>query len=231
MSTLVIIPTFNEEKTIGKLIDELFLLNLKLDILIVDDGTDLLPDVVKKKQKKHKNLFLHKRPNKAGRGTAVIYGLSFALDKKYDFIVEMDADFSHQPSELPDLMNLAAQNTVVIASRYDKGSKIENWSLRRRLFSSLANLYANLILGIGISDYTNGFRVYGREAINKLDLHKIKSSGYIVLSEIAYSLYKMDVNFKTRKTLFINREHGESNFTIKEVREAFLSIWRIKFEN
>lgn len=231
MNILVIIPTYNEEETIGKLIDDLFLLNLKLDILIVDDGTDSLPDIVEEKQKKHKNLFLHKRSKKAGRGTAVLYGLRFALEKKYNFMVEMDADFSHQPSELPGLMNLAGQNTVVIASRYDKGSRIENWSFRRRFFSSLANFYANLILGIGISDYTNGFRVYGREAINKLDLDKIRSSGYIVLSEIAYSLYKMDVNFKTRKTLFINREHGESNFTIKEIREAFLSVWRIKFEN
>ena len=127
MSIVVIIPTYNEEKTIGKLIDELFALDLNLDIIVVDDGTDLLPEIVREKQKRHKNIFLNKRTKKSGRGTAVIDGLKFAMENGYDYIVEMDADFSHQPSELPELLKLAGQNTVVIASRYEKESKIENW--------------------------------------------------------------------------------------------------------
>ena len=118
MSIVVIIPTYNEEKTIGKLIDELFSLDLYLDIIVVDDGTDLLPEVVREKQKRYKNIFLNKRTKKAGRGSAVVEGLKFALENSYDYAVEMDADFSHQPSELPELLKLAGQNTVVIASRY-----------------------------------------------------------------------------------------------------------------
>ena len=231
MSIVVIIPTYNEEKTIGKLIDELFALDLNLDIIVVDDGIDLLPEIVREKQKRHKNIFLNKRTKKSGRGTAVIDGLKFAMENGYDYIVEMDADFSHQPSDLPELLKMAGQNTVVIASRYDKESKIENWSISRKLFSYFANRYANFILKIGISDYTNGYRVYGRKAIEQLDFDKIKSSGFIVLSEIAYLLYKKGILFKTRSTLFINRVHGKSNFTISEIKEAFLSVWRIKHEN
>jgi len=225
---LVIIPTYNEEKTIIQLIDELFSLQLNLDILVVDDGKDKTGELVSEKQKEKQNLFLNKREKKAGRGSAVIEGIRFGLKKDYDYIVEMDADFSHQPKELPELMKLASPNGVVIASRYLKGSVIKNWPLQRKVFSRFANIYANFILRIGLHDYTNGYRIYGREALKKIDLNNIQASGYIVLSEIAYMLHLAGATFKERETLFINRVHGDSNFSLHEIKEAFASVIRIK---
>lgn len=225
---LVIVPTYNEEATIGKLVKQLLNLNLNLDILVVDDGTDKTPDIIKNHSAYGHQLFLIKRQLKSGRGTAVIEGLKFGLEGDYDYFVEMDADSSHQPDELPGLIKLAAADNVVIASRYLPGSQIKNWPLRRKIFSRLANFYANLVLGIGLHDYTNGYRVYGRAAVQKLDLNKIKSIGYIVLSEIAYFLHRRGVKFKENKTLFINRNRGVSNFSSKEIKEAFSAVWRIK---
>jgi len=225
---LVIIPTYNEQENIVRLVETLFKLNLDLDILVIDDGNDRTTDLIKKKQADSANLYFIKRVGKAGRGSAVLEGLKFGLAKDYQYLIEIDADFSHRPEELPSLLTLAAPNTLVIGSRYAKGSKIVNWPLKRRIFSRLANFYADLILGIGIRDYTNGYRVYGREALEKLDFDKIKASGYIVLSEIAYQLFLKGVEFRETPTVFVNRRRGVSNFSIKEISEAFLSVLRIK---
>ncbi len=225
---LVIIPTYNEEKNIIKLIDRLFGLNLSLDILVVDDGNDNTADLIKQKQTAVPNLFLIKRTSKSGRGSAVLEGLKFGLKGNRKLFVEMDADFSHQPEELSELLKLARPNNVVIASRYVAGSRIEGWPLQRRIFSKFANWYANMALGIGIHDYTNGYRIYARDAAEKLDFTKIKSTGYIVLSEIAYQLFKKGVKFNEQKTLFVNRSRGVSNFSWKEIRESFCSVWKIR---
>lgn len=198
------------------------------DIVIVDDSNDQTAELIKKEQVNFPNLFLLKRNDKGGRGTAVLDGLKFGLQKDYDFFVEMDADLSHQPEELSALLNLATPSGVVIGSRYITGSKIIGWPWRRRVFSWLANFYASLILGIGIKDYTNGYRVYGREAMEKLDFSKIKSSGYVVLSEIAYQLFLKGVRFSETPIIFINRREGVSNFSFQEIKEAFLSVIRIK---
>ena len=227
---LVIIPTYNEQDTIISLVDKLFSLNLNLDILVVDDGQDNTEKLIRQKKTANPHLYLIKRQSKSGRGSAVLAGLQFGLKKDYQYFVEMDADFSHQPDELLNLLKMSQANSVVIGSRYVKGSKIENWPLKRRIFSKFANFYADMILGIGINDYTNGYRVYGRKAIEKLDFNKIKSTGYIVLSEIAFQLFKKGVKFYERKSLFINRRRGVSNFSLNEVKESFLSVLRIRKE-
>lgn len=222
--TLVIIPTYNEEENIARLVDTLFGLNLNLDILVVDDGNDGTANIIEERRKQIQNLFLIKRGSKGGRGKAVLEGIKFALEKNYGLIVEIDADFSHNPQELPTLLAVSGDNTLVIGSRYARGSKIVGWPLKRRVFSKLANFYANLVLGIGLSDYTNGYRVYGRKAAEKIDFDKVRSSGYIVLSEIAYQLFKKGVKFVEVPTIFINRRQGVSNFSLKEIKESFLSV-------
>ena len=227
---LIIVPSYNEEDNILQLIESLSQHCPNADILVVDDGRDKTADLVKQEQVKHPNLLLLKRESKAGRGSAVVAGLKFGLDKGYDLLVEIDADLSHQPKELPQLLALAGPNNLVIGSRYSKGSKIIGWPLGRRIFSKFANTYANLILGMGIHDYTNGYRVYGREAIKKINLDTIKASGYVVLSEIAYQMFLQGVKFYEVPTVFINRREGVSNFSLKEVREALLSVIRIKRE-
>ena len=227
---LVIIPTYNEQDTIERLITVLFGLSTPLDILIVDDGSDQTSAIIQRLQAEHPNLFLIKRQTKSGRGTAVLEGMRFGLAHGYEYLIEMDADFSHQPEELPLLLAQAAPHRVVIGSRYLRGSKIVNWPVSRRIFSKLANFYAKLILGIRIHDYTNGYRVYSRDAVMQLQFERIKSRGYIVLSEIAYQLHRRGVEFVEVKTLFINRARGTSSFSLKEVKEAFASVLRIRRE-
>jgi len=225
---LIIIPTYNEQDNISQLIETLDGSYSDSDILVVDDGADETANLVKQAQAHKSNLFLLKRIGKGGRGTAVLAGLKYGLEKDYDFLVEMDADFSHDPKDLSALLKLAQPNSVVIGSRYVRGSKIIGWPLRRRIFSRFANFYAGLILGIGIKDYTDGYRVYGREAVKKIDFSQIKSSGYIVLSEIAYQLFLKGVKFYEWPIIFINRREGTSNFSFKEVKEALGSVMRIK---
>ena len=227
--TLIIIPSYNEENNIASLINALLVLPIEADILVVDDSSDGTASVVKKMQVSEPRVALIKREGKGGRGSAVLDGFRYALSQNYQRIVEMDADFSHDPRELPSLLAVSDTNKLVIGSRYLPTSKILNWPLPRRIFSKCANFYANLILRIGIYDYTNGYRVYGREALDKLEMDKIRSRGYIVLSEIAYQLFRKGVAFAEVPTIFVNRARGVSNFSLKEARESFVSVLRIRF--
>ena len=226
--TLIIIPSYNESENIIRLIDVLLLENQNTDVLVVDDSPDNTADLVREKQASEPRLFLIKRQGKGGRGTAILEGFKFALARDYKLIAEMDADFSHDPHEFHTLVAVSGDNTMVIGSRDIKGSKIVNWPLQRVLFHKFANFYANIILRIGIHDYTNGYRVYGRGALEKLDMSKIKGIGYIVLSEISYQLFKKGVQFKEVPTVFVNRRRGVSNFSLKEITEAFTSVIRVK---
>ncbi|MEO5927997.1 MAG: polyprenol monophosphomannose synthase [Patescibacteria group bacterium] len=229
--TLVIIPAYNEEENIIKLVEQLRALPISPDVLVVDDGKDRAAEMVRDLQTRDPHVFLIKREGKGGRGSAVLAGIRFGLEKGYRFLVEMDADFSHDPNELPRLMEAATEDIVVIGSRYVRGSKIENWPLKRRIFSRFANVYTGLAFQIGIHDYTNGYRVYGRNAIAKLDMNRIRAVGYIVLSEISYQLYKKGVRFVERPITFVNRTRGGSNLTLKEIKEAFTAVWKIRRAN
>src|SRR3989344_5803588 len=180
--TLVIIPTYNERENIAKLVESVTGQNLGLDVLVVDDGSDGTDQLILELQKTRENLFLIHRSGKGGRGSAVIEGLKYGLEKNYDYLVEMDADFSHDPQALGQLLAKAAPDTVVIGSRYMRGSKIIGWPFSRRVFSKFANFYASVVLGLGYSDYTNGYRVYPAALVRKLDLNAIRAKGYIVLS-------------------------------------------------
>src|SRR3989338_4140887 len=227
--TLIIIPCYNESENIVKLIDVLLGDNQNTDVFVVDDSSDNTADLVKKRQVGEPRLHLIKRQGKGGRGTAILEGFKFALARDYKLIAEMDADFSHDPREFWTLLAVSGDNTMVIGSRDLKESKIVNWPWKRTTFHYLANFYAGIILGIGIRDYTNGYRVYGRGALEKLDISKIKGIGYIVLSEISYQLFKKEVKFVEVPTLFVNRRRGVSNFTIKEIIKAFTSVIKVRF--
>jgi len=227
--TLVIIPTYNERENIAKLVESVTGQNLGLDILVVDDGNDGTDQLILELQKTRENLFLIHRSGKGGRGSAVIEGLKYGLEKNYDFLVEMDADFSHDPQALGELLAKAAPDTVVIGSRYMRGSKIVGWPLSRRIFSKFANFYASVVLGLGYSDYTNGYRVYPAALVRKLDLNAIRAKGYIVLSELSFALSKVGAEFAEVPIVFVNRARGVSNFSLKEIKEAFLSVVKVRF--
>ncbi len=226
--TLIIIPCYNESENIANLISVLLETYSYAEVLVVDDSLDNTADVVRAMQSGEPRLHLIKRQGKGGRGTAVLDGIRFGLSSDYGFIAEMDADFSHNPKEFGDLVAAAGDNVIVIGSRDIKGSKIIGWPLSRTLFHKLANFYARIILGIGIKDYTNGYRVYGRGALEKLDISKIKGIGYIVLSEISYQLFNKGVKFVEVPTVFVNRRRGMSNFSFKEIKEAFTSVIKVR---
>ncbi|KND46800.1 MAG: apolipoprotein N-acyltransferase [Parcubacteria bacterium C7867-006] len=226
--TLIIIPCYNESENIIRLVDILLKENENTDVLVVDDSIDNTSDLVKQRQVNEPRLHLIKRNGKGGRGTAVLEGFKFALARDYKLIAEMDADSSHNPHEFSSLVAVSGDNTLVIGSRDLKDSRIVGWPMNRIIFHKLANFYANIILGIGIKDYTNGYRVYGRAALEKLDMSKIKGIGYIVLSEISYQLFKKGVKFVEIPTVFRNRSRGVSNFSLKEVKEAFTSVVRVR---
>lgn len=228
----IVIPTFNEKENISRLIKDILKLNLSCRIVVVDDDSpDGTSRIVKEISQLNKQVELISRTNKRGRGSAVIDGFKEALkDKNIIYFMEMDADFSHDPKDIPRFLNKIKSTDVIIGSRYLEKSQIIDWPLKRLIFSKIANSYAKLILGIPISDYTNGYRCYKREVLEALDFSKINASGYIVLSEMAYEIFRRGFKLTDIPIVFVNRKRGLSNLKFKEITDAFSSVLKIKFK-
>lgn len=227
----VIIPSYNEKENIRKIVSQIFsLVNNNAHVVIVDDNSpDGTKKVVSDLQKKYENLHMFLRKGKGGRGSAVIDGLRYALENiDPELFIEMDADFSHNPEEILNMLALSRPRAVVIASRYIKGGKILNVRLGRRILSYLANVLIKLILRNPIIDNTNGFRCYRRDAVKCLLQHKFISRGYILLSESATLLNENGFKFIEFPSLFINRTRGESNATISEFKNSLVCLLNIK---
>lgn len=228
-STLVIIPTFNEAENIMELLSVLTRLYPAVHVLVVDDGSpDGTAARVKDVMETDPRIFLMERSGKGGRGSAVLAGFRYGLERSYQFFIEMDADFSHRPEEIASMFRQIGRVDMVVGSRYLPGSRIHQWGIRRTVFSFLANKFARLMLGIPISDYTNGFRCYTRKAVASLSMDQIDAKGYVVLSEVAMQLHRRGLKIAEVPTVFVNRRRGISNLTFNEIREAFKSIVRIR---
>ncbi len=227
---LVVIPSYNESENIEKLIDELLKQDKSIDVLVVDDNS---PDGTSKLVAAHKQIdkkvFLITRDKKDGRGGAVMDGFRYGLKskKKYTLFFEMDADFSHDPTEISRFLKKVETCDVVIGSRYRPDSKIVGWPISRTVFSYLANKYARLLLRIPISDYTNGYRLYKREVLETIKFDAIEKSGYIVLSEIAFQVHLAGFKIGEVETVFVNRQRGLSNLTMGEILSALHSVFRL----
>ncbi len=225
----VIIPAYCESANIIELCKDIFSHYERADILIVDDSPDTYTaDVVKEFAHPQVNL-LH-RETKGGRGSAVIFGISHYILGPYDYFLEIDADFSHPPSEIPGLVKYAEEKSLdlLIASRYLHGSKIVNWPLTRRIFSKAANLIARILLQVPVHDYTNGFRLYSNNGAKELvnTCGKL-GSGFIALSEILVNLYYRKYKIAEIPTIFINRIRGESSLSSKEIWSALIGLKKI----
>jgi dolichol-phosphate mannosyltransferase len=233
--TLVIIPTYNEAHNIGRLIDKLIELKPDVDVLVIDDGSpDGTADVVKQKKAEYpERINLIERFGKQGLGTAYVEGFKFALGKDYLFICEMDADFSHDPKDLPSLIREVKDGKadVAIGSRYCKGISIVNWPLRRLFLSYGANLYARIITGLPIKDTTAGFKCIHRKVIEVLDLDRISSNGYAFQIEIHFRAWKAGFVLKEVSIIFREREEGVSKMSKSIVREAIWKVWSLKFRS
>lgn len=233
MNPLIVIPTYNERDNIVALLSAIEMVLPSALIIVVDDNSpDDTSSVVELFSKKDKQVILIKRKGKGGRGSAVIRGFIEGLKKKeIDYFIEMDGDFSHDPKELKSILRSAKTHDVVIGARYLKSSKIVNWPIQRRIFSLLANLFAKSILWVPIVDYTNGYRCYRRKVLETIDLSKIQETGYSVLMEIIFLVYKLRFTIGQVPTIFVNRKRGQSNTTIKEIVNAFSAPLRIRFRH
>lgn len=234
MKHLVIIPTFNELENIAAIIQTVFNQPTSFHILVVDDGSpDGTAEIVKELQTQYpQQLFLIERSGKLGLGTAYITGFQWAIQHSYDYIIEMDADFSHPPEKLNDLVAHAHQGAdVVIGSRYIKGGSVKNWPFRRILISYGASLYTRLITWMPVRDCTAGFVLYKRKVLETIPLEKVKFIGYAFQIEMKYLSWKNQFNIKEIPICFVDREKGQSKMTKNIISEAIFGVWKMKFNN
>jgi len=223
----IVLPSFNEHENIFELLRQIESIFSNKFIIIVDDSTN---DNIKNRISSKADLQYVKTKSRLGRGSSVLYGLEVLLkDKEIDLFVEMDTDLCSHPNELPSNIRYFLDNKLdlLASSRYLKDSKIINWPLRRRLFSLLANKLAKFLLKVPVSDYTMGFRIYSRKAVNHIVRNCGKFSGFILLLEILIELYTNNFKISDIKTTFKNREKGKSSVNFKLVLESFFGLIKL----
>ena len=235
MSKLIIIPTYNEKENIEKIILKVFSLDVDFDILIVDDGSpDGTANIVKETQKTYpKKLHIVERTGKLGLGTAYIFGFKWALKNNYDYIFEMDADFSHDPDDLIRLYKACHEQKgdVAIGSRYIKGVNIVNWPMSRLLMSFFASKYVKIITGMPIHDSTAGFKCYKRSVLEKINLEKIQFVGYAFQIEMKFTSWKYGFNVVEIPVIFTDRQEGASKMSGGIFFEAFFGVMQMKIKS
>ena len=229
MKTLIISPTYNERKNIKQLVDMVIGENPDLHLLIVDDNSpDGTGAMVKKLQLKYKNLYLETRPKKSGLGTAYIFGFKWALEKKYENIIQMDADLSHNPKDLPRMVDKLQKYDLIIGSRYINGISVVNWPLRRLMLSYGANAYSRVITGMPIMDGTGGFKAWRSSVLSSIDLDSVKSQGYSFQIEMNFRAWVKKFNIKEIPIIFSDRTIGQSKMSKTIVYEAIFMVWRLR---
>ncbi len=230
---VVIIPTYNEIENIESIVRAVFTQPNVFDILIVDDGS---PDgtgamIVQLQKEFPEKLFLLERTGKLGLGTAYITGFRWALEKNYDYILEMDADFSHPPAKLNELLEKCetGQSDLAVGSRYVKGGGVVNWPFIRLALSRGASMYVQLITGMGIKDPTAGFVCYSRKVLESIDLSQIKFVGYAFQIEMKYAAYRLGFKLCEVPIIFPDRQKGKSKMNILIIREALTGVFAMRF--
>jgi dolichol-phosphate mannosyltransferase len=229
---IVIIPTYNEIENIEKMVRTVFGLPREFELLIVDDGSpDCTGNKVKELQKEYPGkLHIEERKGKLGLGTAYIHGFKWCLARDYDYIFEMDCDFSHDPKDLVRLLEACENGAdLAIGSRYVKGGNVSNWDMKRILLSYFASLYVRLILWIPIKDTTAGFKCYRKKVLQTVDLDAVKFMGYAFQIEMKYRAYKKGFKIVEVPIMFTDRVLGVSKMSTKIFKEAFLGVIQMRF--
>lgn len=233
--TLVIVPTYNEAHNIPKIIEAVMDLDEPADMLVVDDGSpDGTGDIVENLREKYAGrLHLLRRSGKLGLGTAYVEGFQFALREGFTYICEMDADFSHNPKDLPALIRevKTGKADMAIGSRYSKGISIVNWPLSRLILSYGANLYARIITGLPVADTTAGFKCIHRKVLENISIERIRSNGYAFQIELHFRVWKAGFRIKEVSIIFREREEGVSKMSKKIVLEAIWRVWFMKLQS
>lgn len=230
MKALVIIPTFNEAENIISIIGEVLKQSENLHVLVVDDNSpDGTAALVELEMNKNKRIHLLQRKGKLGLGTAYVAGFKYAIKEEYDYIFEMDADFSHDPAVLPVMLEEIKKYDLVIGSRYIDGINVVNWPMRRLLLSFFAAHYVQFITGLHVKDPTGGFKCFRRKVLETINLDAILSDGYSFQVEMNFRTWKKGFSIKEIPIIFTDRRSGQSKMSKKIVREAIWMVWKLKW--
>ena len=232
--TLIIVPTVNERENLPRMVQRLLSLPVKVDLLVVDgnssDGTAQVADEL---AAKHPEVHVLHETKKSGLGRAYIAGFKWALERKYEFIFEMDCDFSHDPGEIPNFLAAAKdQNAdLVLGSRYSGGIRVVNWPLKRLMLSRGAGFYVRVITGMPITDPTGGYKCFRRRALEAIRLDDVRSNGYSFQIEMTHRLWRDGYKIVEVPIVFTDRIEGHSKMSGHIVREALIMVWRLLFQN
>jgi len=231
MKHIILTPTYNEKENIERLVREVFSRHPDIHIRVIDDNSpDGTAELVKKLMLEFPNLSILSRPGKQGLGKAYIHGFKEVFKEDFSHVITMDADLSHHPKYLAEMLEKSKDYDVVTGSRYIRGGGSSGWELWRRILSRGANLYARTITGIPIRDLTAGFNCIRVEYLKKINLDKFDASGYAFLMELKYLLYKAGANMTEIPIVFANRTGGESKMAGHIIAEGVLAPWKIRFK-
>ena len=229
MKTLVISPTYNEKKNIKALVEQVLNPNPDYHLLVIDDNSpDGTASAVKELQTEYTNLYLKERPGKAGLGTAYIFGFKWALERDYEAVVQMDADLSHDPGDVPRLVKQLEAHDLVIGSRYIHGVSVVNWPIRRLILSYGANLYSSIVTGMPLKDSTGGFKAWRREVLETVQLDQVRSQGYSFQIEMNFRTWRRGFTIIEEPIIFADRTIGESKMSKTIMYEAIWMVWRLR---
>ena len=228
---LVIVPTYNERENIARLVDTVLAQDPRLEVLVVDDGSpDGTGEIVEGISQLNRRVHLLARARKLGLGTAYIAGFKWALAAGYDFVFEMDADFSHDPAHLPEFLREITGTDLVLGSRYRDGKvSVVNWPIRRLLLSYYANVYARFATRLPVWDATGGFKCFRREVLQAIDLEAVQSNGYAFQIEMSFRAWKKGFRIAEIPIVFVDRTEGESKMSGAIVREAVWMVWHLRW--
>lgn len=232
MKWLVIIPTYNEIENVEHIINEVLKQSELLDILIVDDNSpDKTSDKVLEMKENDSRINLLKRPGKLGLGTAYVDGFKYALSKDYEGIIQMDADFSHDPEFVKTMLSNISKYDMIIGSRYVSGINVVNWPLRRLILSFMASKYVQIITGMPIKDPTGGFKIIHRKVLENINLDQVMADGYSFQIEINYRAWLKHFHIKELSIVFTDRRSGHSKMSKKIIYEAIFMVWKLKIKH
>jgi len=229
--TLIVTPTYNEAENIEKFIEQVLAKGDDIDVLVVDDNSpDGTGKIVEKLMAQNFRIHLISRAGKMGLGTAYVAGFKYAIANKFDYIFEMDTDFSHNPDEIPNFLKKVETCDLVIGSRYTNGVRVINWPIRRLILSYGANVYTRIITGMPLKDATGGFKCFRRKVLESIDLDKIHSNGYAFQIEMNFKAWNKGFKLCEHPIIFMDRQSGVSKMSKKIVYEAVFMVWKLKFK-
>lgn len=229
---LVVIPTYNESENIPRLIPLILEQTGGVEVLIVDDGSpDGTGDIVRSMGKSDPRVHLLERTGKMGLGTAYVAGFRYALAGNYDYVFEMDADFSHNPKEIPAFLAKAHDVDLVVGSRYTNGVRVLNWPMQRLLLSWTANIWTRFMTGLPLNDATGGFKCYRIAVLKGIDLDSIRSNGYAFQIEMSYKAWRKGFRLGEIPIVFLDRNAGTSKMSKHIVYEAFFMLWKLRLRS